>query len=95
MHKTTCAGSISITLDAVLNRRGMSLAELSRRTGISRTNLDKLKNGRAKGIIWETLAPLCFVLACQPGDIIRYSSSQDDEDPNCHGGCEDKVAVDG
>lgn len=63
---------IRIHLDTLLQDRGMTLAELSRRTGISTVNLGKLKNGRAKGVFWSTLLPVCRALGCQPGDLISF-----------------------
>jgi putative transcriptional regulator len=35
-----------------------------------------LKNGRAKAVRFATLAALCEVLDCQPGDLLRWSRSQ-------------------
>ncbi len=31
-----------------------------------------LKNGRAKAVRFTTLAALCEVLQCQPGDLLRW-----------------------
>jgi putative transcriptional regulator len=39
-------------------------------------NLSVLKNGRARAIRFSTLAALCRVLDCQPGDLIRYHADQ-------------------
>ncbi|PWI04701.1 transcriptional regulator [Streptomyces sp. NWU339] len=64
---------IHVTLDKVLEDRGVTVSELSRRTGISRVNLTKLKNGRASGIIWTTLGAICKALDCQPGDLMAYT----------------------
>ena len=61
-----------ILLDEMLQSREMTLAELSRRTGISTVNLGKLKNGRAKGVFWSTLLPVCDALGCRPGELIDY-----------------------
>jgi putative transcriptional regulator len=65
-------GDIVVLLDEVLKDRGMSLGELSRRTGITTKNLAELKNGKKKAIWWSTLAPVCAVLDCQPGDLLRH-----------------------
>ncbi|NEB71389.1 helix-turn-helix domain-containing protein, partial [Streptomyces fulvissimus] len=35
-------------------------------------NLSVLKNGRAKAVRFSTLAKICEVLRCQPGDLITY-----------------------
>ncbi|SOR81877.1 putative transcriptional regulator [Streptomyces chartreusis NRRL 3882] len=33
-----------------------------------------LKNGRAKAVRFSTLAALCEVLECQPGDLLRWEA---------------------
>ncbi|GGW28680.1 helix-turn-helix domain-containing protein [Streptomyces caelestis] len=38
------------------------------------TNLAVLKNGRAKAVRFSTLAALCEVLDCQPGDLLRWEA---------------------
>jgi putative transcriptional regulator len=67
-------GAIVIRLDEVLAERGMTLTELSERVGITVVNLSVLKNGRARAVRFSTLAGLCAVLGCQPGDLLRYES---------------------
>ena len=37
-------------------------------------NLAVLKNGRAKAVRFTTLAALCEVLECQPGDLLRWEA---------------------
>jgi putative transcriptional regulator len=71
---------IRIRLDEVLNARGMTLTELSERVGITVVNLSVLKNGRARAIRFSTLAGLCAVLSCQPGDLLSYEPASDEPD---------------
>jgi putative transcriptional regulator len=70
------ATAIVIRLDALLAERHMTLTELSDRVGVSTVNLSVLKNGRARAIRFSTLAALCRVLDCQPGDLLRYQVDQ-------------------
>lgn len=63
---------IAIRLDELLIERGMTLTELSDRVGITIVNLSILKNGRARAIRFSTLARICAVLDCQPGDLITW-----------------------
>jgi putative transcriptional regulator len=63
---------IAVRLDDMLADRGMTLAELAERVGITIVNLSILKNGRARAIRFTTLASLCEVLGCQPGDLLTY-----------------------
>ena len=63
---------IAVHLDLMLARRQMSLTELSERVGITLANLSVLKSGRAKAIRFSTLAEICRVLDCQPGDLLAH-----------------------
>jgi putative transcriptional regulator len=63
---------IAVRLDDLLADRGMTLTELAERVGITIVNLSILKNGRARAIRFTTLAGLCQVLGCQPGDLLSY-----------------------
>jgi putative transcriptional regulator len=63
---------VVVNLDVVMAKRKMSLNELSERVGISLSNLSILKTGKAKAIRFSTLAALCEVLECQPGEILEF-----------------------
>ncbi len=65
--------AIGVRLDELLAERGMTLAELAERVGITVVNLSILKNGRARAVRFSTLARLCEALGCQPGDLLTYS----------------------
>jgi putative transcriptional regulator len=63
---------IAVRLDDLLAEREMTLTELADQVGITIVNLSILKNGRARAIRFTTLAGLCEVLGCQPGDLLSY-----------------------
>ncbi|GAA3501678.1 hypothetical protein GCM10019016_087850 [Streptomyces prasinosporus] len=63
---------IAVDIDVMLARRKMSVGELAERVGITPANLAVLKNGRARAVRFTTLAALCEVLECQPGDLLRW-----------------------
>jgi putative transcriptional regulator len=65
---------IAVDIDVMLARRKMSVGELANRVGITPANLAVLKNGRAKAVRFATLAALCEVLNCQPGDLLRWEA---------------------
>ncbi|MBA2310881.1 MAG: helix-turn-helix transcriptional regulator [Pseudonocardiales bacterium] len=64
---------IECLLDALLAERGMTVAELSRRVGVTVVNLSVLKNNRARAIRFSTLTEICHALDCQPGDLFRVT----------------------
>lgn len=68
-------GSIILRLDRVMADRKMSLNDLAEQVGISNVNLSKLKNNRVSAVRFSTLAAICQVLNCQPGDILEYDPS--------------------
>jgi putative transcriptional regulator len=63
---------IRVTLDAMLARRGMKARELAAAVGLSETQLSLFRSGKVKGIRFRTLAKLCAVLECVPGDLVGY-----------------------
>ena len=62
--------AIEVRMDMMMAKRKMSLNELSKRIGISVTNLSLLKTGKVKGIRFSTLEAICRELECQPGDFL-------------------------
>jgi len=64
--------AIQVTLDRLLERRGMTLTELSERMEITLANLSILKTNKARAIRFSTLEGLCRELDCQPGDLLVY-----------------------
>ena len=62
---------IVVRLDVMLARRKMRSREFAERIGITEQNLSLLKSGKVKGIRFDTLAAICAVLECQPGDILE------------------------
>ena len=64
--------AIVINLDVMMAKRKMSLNTLSEKVGITLSNLSILKQGKARGIRFNTLESICTALDCQPGDILEY-----------------------
>ncbi|WP_404336299.1 helix-turn-helix domain-containing protein [Sphingomonas sp. MMS12-HWE2-04] len=67
-----------VTLDKVLARRGVTGKEVAREVGLSETQLSLFRSGKVRGIRFSTLARLCLVLDCQPGELLAYSPDPDD-----------------
>ena len=76
---------IVVDIDVMLARRKMPVGQLAEAIGITPANLAVLKNGRARAVRFSTLAALCEVLECQPGDLLRWEPEDgaegDGEDP--------------
>ncbi|MGB0844938.1 MAG: helix-turn-helix domain-containing protein [Alphaproteobacteria bacterium] len=62
---------IVMRLDVMLALRKMKSKDLAQQIGIAEQNLSQLKSGKIKGVRFETLAKICQVLDCQPGDLLE------------------------
>ena len=71
--------TIIVNVDVMLAKRKMSSQELAERIGITAANLSVLKTGKAKAIRFSTLDAICKALDCQPGDILEYRNTEDEE----------------
>ena len=65
-HRITCH------LDDLLAARGVTLAALSEKVGITVVNLSILKNNRARAVRFSTLTALCEALDCEVGDLAPH-----------------------
>jgi putative transcriptional regulator len=70
---------IVVTLDVMLARRKMRSRELAERVGITEANLSLLKSGKVRGVRFDTLARICEVLQCQPGDLLAWEPGPESE----------------
>lgn len=64
--------AIVVNLDVMLAKRKMKSKDLADAIGISETNLSLLKQGRVKGVRFNTLDAICKALDCEPGDLLEY-----------------------
>lgn len=69
---------VRIELDRVLAERDMTAKALAQKIGISETQLSHFRSGKVRGIRFSTLAKLCFVLKCDPGELLGYDRSSAD-----------------
>jgi len=69
---------VRVTLDVMLARRKLRARDVAEQIGLSETQLSLLRTGKVKGMRFETLSKLCFVLDCAPGDILEYDRAEAD-----------------
>ena len=69
--------AIIVNLDVMLAKRKMRSKELAERIGITEQNVSLLKSGRVRGVRFDTLAKICQVLDCQPGELLEYRADED------------------
>lgn len=63
---------IVVQLDIMLARRKVTSKALAEHVGINEVNMSLLKQGKVKGVRFETLEKICEFLDCQPGDLLSY-----------------------
>ena len=63
--------SIRVRLNVMLAERNVKSKDLAEHVGITEANLSLLKQGKVKGVRFDTLARICEYLNCQPGDLLR------------------------
>jgi putative transcriptional regulator len=71
---------IVVNLDVMLARRKMRSRELAEHVGITEQNISLLKSGKVRGVRFDTLARICAVLDCQPGDLLEYRPGPEQPD---------------
>lgn len=74
-HRVVCQ------LDRLLDQRGMTLAALADKVGVTVVNLSILKNNRARAVRFSTLTAICEVLDCQIGDLLQLTAVAKDGNP--------------
>lgn len=63
---------IVVQLDVMLARRKVRSRDLAEFVGITEANMSLLKQGKVKGVRFETLEKICEYLQCQPGDLLAF-----------------------
>ena len=61
---------IVVKLDVMLSERKARSKDLAAYVGITEANLSLLKQGKVKGVRFDTLMRICEFLECQPGDLL-------------------------
>ena len=76
--------AITIHLEEILKKRGMTSKELCTKVGITEANLSVLRSGKAKGVRFGTINRICYYLNCDVGDILKFDGEleegEDEED---------------
>lgn len=68
---------IRVTLDRVMAEKKVKSKDLAAAIGITEANLSLLKQGKVKGIRFETLEAICRQLGCAPGDLLQVVSEEE------------------
>jgi putative transcriptional regulator len=66
---------IEVRLHVVMAEKRVKSKDLAEYVGISLANLSLLKQGKVRGVRFNTLERICEYLGCEPGDILRMHRS--------------------
>ena len=72
---------IIVKLDVILAERKAKSKDLAEYIGITEANLSLLKQGKVKGVRFDTLQAICEYLQCQPGDLLVFKPDMDPTTP--------------
>ncbi len=70
---------IVVNLDVMMAKRKIGLGELAEKIGLTQANLSILKNNKAKAVRFTTLDAICKALDCQPGDLLEWVDTPEEE----------------
>ena len=65
---------IVVQLDVMLARRKVKSKDLAEFVGMTEANMSLLKQGKVKGVRFETLEKICEYLECQPGELLIFEA---------------------
>lgn len=71
--------AIKVNLAVVLAQQNVKSKDLAEYIGITEANLSLLKQGKVKGIRFDTLEAICRYLQCQPGDVLVFEPDEGSE----------------
>ena len=81
---------IVVNLDVMMAKRKIGLGELAEKIGLTQANLSILKNNKARAVRFSTLDAICKALDCQPGDLLEWVDTPEEEaagDTQCPENC--------
>lgn len=68
-------GTITIDIKNIMDEKGITRNSLARAINARFEVINKWYNGNVEKIDADILARICFVLDCEPVDIIKYTTS--------------------
>ena len=63
---------MKIMLKKIRTQKGLSQNQLARLVDTSLQNIQKIEYGKTKGIQYDMLNKLCYILQCLPGDLLEW-----------------------
>ncbi len=67
---------IKNTISTMMGYRRLQIADVAKIAGLKHTTVSNLFYDKTKGIDFETLNKLCFVLEYTPNDLLKYITDE-------------------
>ena len=64
--------AIVCNLPVLMAKRRLNIQDVCDRTGLARTTVSMLYNGKGKAISYGTIEALCRLFDCSVGDLLEY-----------------------
>lgn len=71
---------IVVNLDVMMAKCKIGLGELAEKIDLTPANLSILKNNKAKAVRFTTLNAICKALDCQPGDLLEWVDTPEENE---------------
>lgn len=68
--------NIEIHLQEMMDKQYMNIQRLHKNSGLSRTIISDLLNGKSRSIQLETIYRLCSTLNCKIGELIEFKEEK-------------------
>lgn len=72
-------GTIKLRLKEYMDQQGLNRNQMSKMINVRFEVIDKWYHGEVERMDLDVLARICFVLKCQPGDILEYQEDQNQD----------------
>lgn len=70
---------ILVRLGVMLAERNVKSKDLAEYVGVTEANLSLMKQGKVKGVRFDTIERICQFLKCQSGDLLQYEEGSSKE----------------
>ena len=67
---------IRVNLAVLLAERQIKSKDLAEHIGMTEANMSLLRQGKVKGMRFDTLEAICRYLKCEPGDLLKLVDSE-------------------
>ena len=71
-------GAVKLRLKELMDQQNLNRNLMSKMINVRFEVVDKWYNGNIERLDLDILARICFVLGCQPGDILVFREDQDE-----------------